>query len=318
MIAFAEAPSNIALIKYMGKVSGDTNNIPSNGSISWTLNHLRTRVEAHESGLDHWMPLKKDGWQEIALSEKGQKRFVNHWKFLKTKLGIKKNYKLLSANNFPSDCGLASSASSFAALTTLAYNVALIENNQLDISKDELADLSRQGSGSSCRSFYNNWGLWEGHRTEEFETPYKNLLHQVIIVDNGVKKVSSSEAHQKVQTSELFKGRTERAQKRLSQLKEALKIQDWQKCYEISLIEFWDMHALFETSEPPFHYMTADSLRVIRFVQEIWDNEKDGPIITMDAGANVHLLYRADQKGLAKMINATLGQMFPILGEGGE
>ena len=42
---FAEAPSNIALIKYMGK---DTGNIPSNSSLSFTLDKLISRVEISE------------------------------------------------------------------------------------------------------------------------------------------------------------------------------------------------------------------------------------------------------------------------------
>ncbi len=39
----ASAPSNIALIKYMGKVDTATNK-PTNSSLSWTLNSLRSFV----------------------------------------------------------------------------------------------------------------------------------------------------------------------------------------------------------------------------------------------------------------------------------
>ena len=40
----ASAPSNIALIKYMGKTD-EQDNRPTNRSLSYTLNHLRTTVE---------------------------------------------------------------------------------------------------------------------------------------------------------------------------------------------------------------------------------------------------------------------------------
>lgn len=45
---FAQAPANIALIKYMGK-KDDKNNSPDNPSLSYTLNNLLTSVllESH-------------------------------------------------------------------------------------------------------------------------------------------------------------------------------------------------------------------------------------------------------------------------------
>ena len=34
-------------------------------------------------------------------------------------------------------------------------------------------------------------------------------------------------------------------------------------------------------------------------LQELWEQEGDGPIVTMDAGPNIHLLYRPEQQELA-------------------
>ena len=50
------------------------------------------------------------------------------------------------------------------------------------------------------------------------------------------------------------------------------------------------MHALFETSLPSFGYMTAESVEVLHKVREYWRKHDSGPLVTMDAGANVHLL----------------------------
>lgn len=318
MIYEAEAPSNIALVKYMGKKKGDTANTPTNGSLSYTLNHLKTRVEAvaHDDS-DAWEPLNLDGWTQVELSDKGKKRYLSHWTFLKEKLGIKGNFLLMSANNFPSDCGLASSASSFAALTELANKISAQQNSK-DIDKMELAHLSRQGSGSSCRSLYTPWCKWEGDFIESIESKYSELLHQVIIVDEKIKKVSSSEAHWKVTESLLFDGRIERASKRLDLVQEALSEAKWKQLYEVCWAEFWDMHVLFETSNPPFHYMTGDSLNVLNFIREIWESQGDGPVVTMDAGPNIHVLYRPDQKNIYKMVESTIGQMFQVIGSVGD
>lgn len=293
----AEAPSNIALIKYMGKIDAKEN-VPSNASLSWTLGSLLSRVEIEQSQdkTDRWEPLSlTTHWLAPELSEKAQSRFLSHWQRLKEAWGITGVFVVRSANNFPSDCGLASSASSFAALTSCAYRVAQDLNPHLDLTLEELANESRRGSGSSCRSFFGPWTLWDENGVRKLDLPIQDLIHQVIVVDQSKKAVSSSQAHQRVTSGLLFQGRPERAQARADELMKALRATDWHRCFEITWAEFWDMHALFETSEPPFFYLNPDSLRVLREAQSFWQEKEDGPLVTMDAGANVHFLWRRDQ-----------------------
>lgn len=311
----ASAPSNIALIKYMGKLNPDSNQ-PTNSSLSLTLNDLRTVVRlSYREDLksDQWQPLTGDGFSRLNLSEKSQGRFLKHLAYLKKVHQFQGNFLVESGNNFPSDCGLASSASSFAALTMAATEALNTLKKNQDIQTPlEVAELSRVGSGSSCRSFFGPWALWFSEGVRPLEFPLGAVLHQVVIVEDAIKSVSSSEAHKRVTTSELFEGRPERAEKRLAELLEAFKAGDWNRAYEISWAEFWDMHALFETSKPPFGYMTAGTLKVLRYLQDLWSNEKDGPIVTMDAGANVHLIYRNDQQDLAKRIKEHFSKEFKV------
>ena len=208
--------------------------------------------------------------------------------------------KLRSKNDFPSDCGIASSASSFAALTKCA-DIAFSSISGKKLTTEELAALSRHGSGSSCRSFYDGFVEWDGaDHIRPIVTTYLNLFHQVFIVSSAVKTVSSSQAHQRVATSLLMKGRTERAVDRLQKVKNILLGElHWKELYELSWAEFWDMHALFETAHPPFGYMAAESLALLSDVRELWA-KGDGPVVTMDAGPNVHLIWREDQVDLAK------------------
>lgn len=60
------------------------------------------------------------------------------------------------------------------------------------------------------------------------------------------------------------------------------------------------MHALFETAQPPFGYMAPASLEILTKARQLWQNDNDGPIVTMDAGPNVHLLWRSEQKEQAR------------------
>lgn len=293
----AEMPSNIALIKYMGKTDS-TVNLPTNPSISYTLNKLLTRVELTEGKTeDQWKPLDTEGFTAPELSEKGQNRFINHFQNLKRHWGIEGVYCIQSANNFPSDCGLASSASSFAALTAATYELAK-QKYGADETLLSLANLSRKGSGSSCRSFFSPWCEWNGDRVEPVDLPQNELQHKVVVVEDSKKLVSSSEAHLRVTSSDLFNGRIERASKRCEELKSALKNNQMRIAFDICWAEFWDMHALFETSLPSFSYMTGDSVEVVHKVRDYWNKNNSGPLVTMDAGANVHLL-NADEVFLA-------------------
>lgn len=297
----AHAPANIALIKYMGKKDASSNN-PDNSSLSYTLNNLLSTVklEAIDASEDAWEPLLTPGAPEFTLSTAGQKKFLNHLARLKKHFAYEGSFLVQSCNNFPHSSGMASSASSFAALTRCAA-AALAELTQKVIpSVDEQAYFSRLGSGSSCRSFYAPWSIWQENEVREIDLPYPQLLHQAIVISSEKKDVSSSDAHQRVKTSKSYETRSARAEENLSSLLNAFTNQDWTSAYQICWREFQDMHQLFNTCEEPFSYISDDSLIVLNELEQFWEKKGDGPIVTMDAGPNIHLLYRPDQLELAR------------------
>lgn len=296
----SQAPSNIALIKYMGK-KDELNNVPDNPSLSYTLNNLISSVvlETTNGKRDFWEPLDTPGAGTFDLSLAAQKRFLDHFARLKEHFNYNGAFIVRSTNNFPHSSGLASSASSFAALTKCAI-LALCELTHKPIpSLDVQAQLSRLGSGSSCRSFFSPWALWQENTVEAIDLPYKNLEHQVIIISHDEKKISSKEAHRRVKTSSQYSTRTQRANENLKVLLVALEAQDWQSAYQICWREFQDMHQLFLSCTDPFTYMTEQTNQILHTLQDLWQREGDGPIVTMDAGPNIHLLYRPDQADIA-------------------
>jgi len=297
----AEAPANIALIKYMGKAS-PTTNLPLNASLSYTLPHLMTRVELEQTTeqTDRWEPLKQRDYIPHVFSKESQQRFLKHLTFLKKHFNCHTHFVVRSANNFPHGTGLASSASSFAALTRAAIQ-ACTENTNMPLpSIEEQANLSRLGSGSSCRSFFEPWALWQHNTVQGIKLPYPKLIHQVILIHEDEKDVSSSEAHKRVSLLPEYRARKQRAEQNLAELLHAFQNQQWRKAYHICWREFQDMHALFSVCNPPFSYMTDTTLRVLNQLKHAWDVQGDGPLITMDAGPNIHLLYRPSQAALAE------------------
>ena len=55
------------------------------------------------------------------------------------------------------------------------------------------------------------------------------------------------------------------------------------------------MHSLFHTSDPPFTYFEPGTMGVLGFLAPFVEGE-DPPIVTLDAGPNVHLFVNADQR----------------------
>jgi diphosphomevalonate decarboxylase len=327
------APSNIALIKYMGK-SSLSGNRPTNASISYTLENLRTfvKLERISGNMDLWSPLSGPDFHSFVMSGRGQKKFLDHLVWLKEMWGASDQFfHVYSANNFPADAGIASSASSFAALTMAAWKEFGNEfgrhkenlkkaNRQDTVGEDTasekqfLSKLSQRGSGSSCRSFFGPWAIWRDEGASGLELPIKNLLHFVIVPDIAPKKVSSSEAHLRVLQSPRFVGRIDRAEIRLQGLLESLQTNHWRRAYELCWDEFIDMHELFETCPEPFSYRTEESHQILSVLSALWKTREDGPLVTMDAGSSVHVLWRPDQKSLAQSLHQDFSVKYKVWG----
>ncbi|MCY4322035.1 MAG: hypothetical protein OXC37_06520 [Bdellovibrionaceae bacterium] len=359
----AVSPSNIAFIKYMGKISHPCNqpdekspeealhfeqlqkspettlseylhipidlashlskedeelfwfkNFAINSSLSYTLKHFVTSVHIESSQYkDSWEPYKENPFKnknlyrssknlsmDFFLSNVEQRKFLNFFQFLKRFFMISGYYTISSQNNFPKSIGSASSASSFSALTLAVYKLArekssLPPDKFKQIKVQELAHLSRVGSGSACRSLFSPWCLWEGYKINSLEYSWNHLLHQLILIDSKNKKISSTKAHHKIETSPQFLKRADRANKRLLALKASLNLEDWKTSFKICYEEFLDIHSLFESSKPPFSYRVKQTQKVLDYITQFWEKYKDGPLVTMDAGSNIHLFYRENQ-----------------------
>ena len=290
----ASMPTNIALIKYMGKHPG---NMPTNASLSYTSPDFYSTVTLAciEGGQDQFGSCG-------AISHAGQARFLAHLRHVKEYFGYSGAFHVRSRNNFPMGCGLASSASSFSALTSAACK-AISDLLGVDFPTAKArATLSRLGSGSSCRSFFSPWCIWEDNHVRVADLPFSVDTHWIAVVSQKHKVIGSSEAHQRVRSSPLFSGRAERAYMRLQALYHA----SWRDAFTLVWEEFEDMHRLFATSDPMFGYITPETRIVLDVVRASWDTLGDGPLVTIDAGPNVHLLFRAQQEKSMQHIESAL------------
>ena len=288
----ASMPSNIAIVKYMGK-SDYNKNEPINPSCSMCLHDFQTTVE-----IETLSSSQEDAWEPISfdLPASYGDRFLRFFTQCKQEEGISSSFIIRSKNNFPSDCGLASSASSFAALTVAMDRCFSDINSRRPKDTISLARLSKQASGSSCRSFFAPWCVWE--KTDIYTPASKmdSLKDLVVLLSQETKKVSSSDAHRRVLSSPLLVDREKRAKKRMDRFKQSLIENNFQLLAELAWEELWEMHSFFHTSSPPFFYFTQESLEVLYFVQDLWEKEDWGPAATVDAGPNVHLLIPIQER----------------------
>ncbi len=308
----ASCPSNIALIKYWGKY---TNQIPANPSISYTLNNCKTNTTM-EFFADEPFSVQTflSGNEEVKFAEKISTYFKNIQQYLPWIL--KGKYIIKTENTFPHSSGIASSASGFGAIASCLMELDGIfsPNIQHPTSSSKKASfLARLGSGSACRSLYDGLVVWgkndevEGssdlfavkYPDEEIHPIFKNFNDWVLLIHEGQKSVSSTVGHGLMNTNPYAERRFQEARENFVPMKEILKSGDLQKFITLVEHEALTLHAMMMMSEPAFILMKTGTLEVIN---KLWKFRKEtgNPLFfTLDAGANVHLLFPENETSRA-------------------
>ena len=163
--------------------------------------------------------------------------------------------------------------------------------------------LARLGSGSACRSVKGEVVAWGENKTIErssdlFGVEF-DLLHEnfkqyqdtILLVDKGEKQVSSTVGHNLMHGHPYAEKRFEQAHENISLLVDILKIGNVAEFIKIVESEALTLHAMMMTSMPYFILMKPNTLEIIN---KIWKfrAETNIPVcFTLDAGANVHVLY---------------------------
>lgn len=304
----ANCPSNIALIKYWGKYP---NQIPANPSISYTLSHCRTITETEfKVGEEFKVKVFLRGREELNFAEKIEKYFKNIELYLPWIL--KGSYIINTENTFPHSSGIASSASGFGAiakcLMEMDFHFQKNFNQELDVKKASF--LARLGSGSACRSLYNGLVVWGEtpqvvgssdffavqYPNDEVHSVFKDFNDWVLLIHEGQKSVSSTVGHQLMDTNPYAERRFQEARENFIPMKEILKNGDLERFITLVEHEALTLHAMMMMSNPAFILMKTGTMEVIH---KVWNFRKETHLplfFTLDAGANVHLLFPSEGK----------------------
>lgn len=305
------APSNIALVKYWGKKE---HQIPANPSISFTLNNCKTittlEFEPKSSdSSDFSFDLFLDGKPKEDFKPKIQKFFERTEVYLPFLRDF--HFTISTENTFPHSSGIASSASGMAAMALNLMSIEKLLNPKMseDYFWEKASFLARLGSGSACRSTKGSVVVWGENDSiagssdlfgvaflANIHPNFKNYQDTILLVDKGEKVVSSTVGHELMHNHPFAKKRFEQAHENLAQMKEILIDGNLQKFVELVESEALTLHSMMMTSMPYFILMKPNTLEIIN---KVWKFRQETGIqvcFTLDAGANVHVLYPENVK----------------------
>lgn len=313
-----KAPSNIALVKYWGKTEPQ---IPQNTSLSFTLNAcftlttLEYKLKEHHNYNsksqhgDYSFDVFFDGEKIDAFKPKIQtffERIAQYVPFLKDY-----NFVIKTRNSFPHSSGIASSASGMAALAMCIMHIEQRLNPNLDEAYiiKKASFLARLGSGSACRSIKGEVVVWGEHQSiagssnlfgvafpHKIHQNFKNFHDTILLVDEGEKQVSSTVGHQLMHNHPFAAQRFKQANDNIVKIAEVLQNGDLKQFIQIVESEALSLHAMMMTSNPYFILMKPNTLKIIYKIWEFRAQTNSNICFTLDAGANVHVLFPNAEK----------------------
>ena len=303
--ATASANTNIALIKYWGKVD-ESLTIPATSSLSLTLDDTWTTTTVSFDG-------GSDGEDAVTIngSSPGGTQLSRVTRFLdlvRELSGQTARASVTSSSTVPLAAGLASSAAGFAALAAAASRAA-----GLHLDDRSLSRLARRGSGSATRSIFGGLVLWNAGVDDDtsYAEPVESALDLamvVAVVSDRRKTISSRKAmRETMSASPLYPAWVEASREDLRTALAAVRSGDLPALGEVVEANALGMHATMIASRPGIMYwmpQTVEALHAIR------DMRGEGlPVwATIDAGPNVKALTQA---GSAEQIADALRERLP-------
>ena len=285
-----------------------------NPSVSFTLDASATRTELRfqkkeEASDSPSFEVFLDGIPAPHFREKIQSffdRILPYQPFLS-----RYTFEIHTENTFPHSSGIASSASGMAALALCLMELerAIYPDLNPEYCNTKASFLARLGSGSAARSVGGklvHWGTQDSvpGSSDLFGISYPLPVHPVfgtfqdtiLLVDKGQKKVSSTAGHGLMRGHPYAKARFDQARSRIDALEPIFREGDLGAFIELVESEALTLHAMMMSSSPYYILMKPATLQIIEHIWEFRRSEDEPVCFTLDAGANVHVLYPEERR----------------------
>jgi len=299
MKSSAIAHSNIALIKYWGRAQDHDPdlNIPLNDTVSMTKYGLSEGVHLQtHTTIEFFSDYDKDVVivEGQGITGRHLDRIIRVIDHLRTMAKVDSKFKMMSHNDFPTQAGLASSASAFAALALAAASAL-----GLKLSREDISKVARLGSGSAARSIHG--GFVYCHKGNSHDTSFaeqictRNCFDMnavIAVVDAGKKEITSDEGHHLAHTSPFNNIRIQKSQGQAKEIKKLILENNFDAVGQMAEVNCLYMHSVMMTSQPALFYWQPTTLSIIKTIQKL---RKEGLpcYFTIDAGSNIHCLCQS-------------------------
>ncbi|WP_188878648.1 phosphomevalonate decarboxylase MvaD [Halarchaeum nitratireducens] len=303
MKATARAHPIQGLVKYHGMRDHDAR-YPYHDSISvCTAPASTTTTVAFDDRLD--ADEYVIGGEDV--TGRGAERVESVLDEVRERAGIETRARLVSENDFPTNIGLGSSASGFAAAA-----VAACEAAGLDLSHPEMSTIARRGSASAARAVTGGYsdlggGLSDAecrsHRLDAAERLEEDV--RIVIAEVPAYKETQA-AHDEAEESHMFDARRVHVEDQLAEMRDAVRNGDTERVFETAEHDSLSLAATTMTGPEGWVYWQPETLEVFETVRDL---RADGvpAWFSTDTGATVYVNTDAEHAAAVEDAIAATG-----------
>ncbi|MGM0371260.1 MAG: phosphomevalonate decarboxylase MvaD [Halobacteriota archaeon] len=213
--------------------------------------------------------------------------------------------KLVSENSMPTNVGLGSSSSGFAAAA-----MAAVEAAGLDLTRPEISTIARRGSASAARSVTGGFSDLRAGTTDEdcrstrIESSLEDDLRIVVGIVPAYKETGW--AHEEATQSHLWQSRLAHVHDQLAAMRQALREGDFETAFEVTERDTLSLAATTMTGPEAWIYWQPETLEIFETVRGLRD-EGVPVYFSTDTGATVYVNTRAEHVDQVEAAIAELG-----------
>ncbi|RKD95457.1 phosphomevalonate decarboxylase MvaD [Halopiger aswanensis] len=196
--------------------------------------------------------------------------------------------RLESENSFPTNVGLGSSSSGFAAAA-----MALAEAAELDASREEISTIARVGSASAARAVTGAFSqLHTGMNDEDCRSRrVPSDLHEDLKIIVGLVPYhkETEDAHDEAAESHMFQARNAHIHGQIAKMRDALRNDDFDAAFELAEHDSLSLAATTMTGPEGWVYWQPATIAIFNRVRELREEEDIPVYFSTDTGASVYV-----------------------------
>ncbi|ELZ00419.1 phosphomevalonate decarboxylase MvaD [Natrialba asiatica] len=196
--------------------------------------------------------------------------------------------RLESENSFPTNVGLGSSSSGFAAAA-----MALADAAEIDADRPTISTIARVGSASAARAVTGAFShLHTGLNDEDCRSErLPSNLHEDLKIIVGLVPYhkETEDAHDEAADSHMFQARNAHIHGQIAEMRDALRNDDFEGVFELAEHDSLSLAATTMTGPEGWVYWQPATLAVFNRVRELREEEDIPVYFSTDTGASVYV-----------------------------